>query len=82
MPYGDTMTDRPDENHSELEHELNIELDPSVRYSAPELAMAHDLSRAAVHGSPRIKRRARMIVFVILGMPAIAMVIYALGELL
>ncbi len=35
--------------------------DPSYRYTAPGLAAAHTIADAAAHGSPKARRRARIL---------------------
>ncbi len=54
--------------------------DPSYRYTAPGLASAHTLADAINHGSPRARRRAKMLMAfwaVMIGLGLLAILIGA-----
>ncbi len=56
--------------------------DPSYRYSAPGLAAAHTIADAAAHGSPKARRRARVLVVAALSFPVVMVVLSLLAAFL
>lgn len=56
--------------------------DPSYRYSAPGLAAAQTIADAAAHGSPKARRRARVLVVAALSFPVVMVVLSLLAAFL
>ena len=53
-----------------------------LRYTAPEMAAAHTLASASAHGSPQARRRAKVLVFFLIGFPIALIAAVAIGKVL
>ena len=48
------------------DYESTPVMSESVRYATPEIALGHDLGQASAHGSPKARRMAKVMAWVII----------------